>query len=64
VPAVPAGDVAVIWVELFTVNETAAVVSNFTSVASVKLVPVIITDVPPAVEPEVGLMLVTVGAAT
>ena len=35
---------------------------NFTAVAPVKLVPVIVTVVPPAVGPEVGLTAVTVGA--
>ena len=39
----------------------AAVVPNLTAVAPVKLVPVMVTAVPPAVGPLVGLMPVTVG---
>ena len=61
-PALPAGDVAVIDVALLTVNEVAAVAPNFTAVAPVKLVPVMVTLVPPAVGPLVGLTPVTVGA--
>ena len=61
VPAAPAGEVAVIEVALLTVNDTEAV-PNFTAVVPVKLVPVIVTLVPPAVVPDVGLMAVTVGA--
>ena len=41
----------------------AAVAPNSTAVAPVKLVPVMVTDVPPAGGPLVGLMPVTVGAA-
>ena len=41
-----------------------AVPPNVTAVAPVKLVPVMVTDVPPAAGPEFGLTLVTVGAAT
>ena len=48
---------------LFTVKPVAAVPPKFTLVAPVKLVPVMVTDVPPAVEPDVGEMLVTVGGA-
>jgi hypothetical protein len=59
---VPAGLVAVIDVSLWIVTPVAAVVPNFTAVAPVKLVPVIVTVVPPAVEPLVGLIPVTVGA--
>ena len=58
---VPAGDVAVIDVALLTVNVVAAVAPNFTAVAPVKLVPVIVTDVPPAVGPELGLTPVMMG---
>ncbi len=64
VPAEPAGDVAMIWVAELTVKPVAAVAPKFTAVAPVKLVPVIITVVPPDVGPEVGEMDVTVGAAT
>ena len=59
----PAGAVAVIWVALTTVTLVALVAPNLTAVAPVKLVPVIVTTVPPAVGPAVGLMVVTVGAA-
>ena len=46
-----------------TVNDLAAAVPNFTAVAPVKLVPVMVTVVPPLLEPTVTLSLVTVGAA-
>jgi hypothetical protein len=58
----PAGAVAVIEVAEFTVKVEAAVVPNFTVLAPVKLVPVMVTEVPPAVDPVLGLTLVTVGA--
>ena len=58
----PAGLVAVIVVSLTTVTPVAAVVPKSTAVAPVKLVPVIVTDVPPAAGPLVGLRPVTVGA--
>jgi hypothetical protein len=59
-----AGDIAVIEVALTTVKAEAVVPPNATDVAPVKLVPVIVTVVPPVVGPEFGLMLVTVGTAT
>ena len=62
VPAAWAGEVATIWVALF-VPITATVAPKCTLVADVRFVPVIVTDVPPAVVPPVGLTLVTVGAA-
>src|SRR6478735_5284050 len=62
VPAAWAGDVAVIDVALLTVNVVAAVAPKLTAVAPVNPVPVMVTDVPPAVGPELGLTLVTVGA--
>ena len=58
----PAGDVAVIEVALLTVTDVAAVLPNFTLVAPVRFVPVMVTLVPPALGPVFGLMLVTVGA--
>ena len=58
----PAGEVAVIEVELLTVNDVALVLPNLTAVAPVKLVPVMATPVPPVVGPEFGFTLVTVGA--
>ena len=60
---VPAGLLAVIVVSLTTVTPVAAVVPKFTAVAPVKPVPVIVTGVPPASGPLVGLMPVTAGAA-
>jgi hypothetical protein len=58
----PAGDVAVIDVAELTVKLVALAAPNFTAVAPVRLVPVMVTDVPPAVGPDVGETLVTVGA--
>jgi hypothetical protein len=57
---VPAGAAAVIWVSETTVNEVALLTPNFTAVAPVKPVPVMVTEVPPAAGPEVGLIPVTV----
>ncbi len=59
---VPAGLSAVIVVALTTTRFVAAVVPKSTAVAPVKPVPVIVTGVPPAVEPSVGLRAVTAGA--
>jgi hypothetical protein len=56
---VPPGAVALMVVELVTVN-VAAVPPKFTAFTPVKLVPVTVTDVP--LNPEVGLTPVTVGA--
>ena len=61
VPALPAGVVAVMVVAFTTVTAVAAVPPNVTAVAPVKLVPVRVTDCPPASGPDVGLMDVTVG---
>jgi hypothetical protein len=63
-PALPAGVVAVIDVPLTTTMLVAAVLPNVTVAPEAKLVPVIVTAVPPAVEPLLGLTLVTVGATT
>ena len=60
---VPAGEVAVMEVAELTVKPAAFVAPNFTAVAPVKLVPVIVTLVPPATGPDVGEIEVTVGAA-
>ncbi len=60
---VPAGLSAVIEVSLTTLTFVAAVVPKSTAVAPVNPVPVIVTRVPPAVEPLVGLRPVTTGAA-
>ena len=59
---VPEGETAVTWLSLFTVNEVAALVPNFTAVAPVKPEPVTVTDVPPVVAPPVGLIAVICGA--
>ena len=62
VPAKPAMAVAVTLVALLTLKLVALVDPNLTAVAPVKLVPVIVTMVPPAVGPAVGATCVTVGA--
>ena len=58
------GETAVIWVPAeFTVKLVAALPPNFTEVAPVKFVPVIVTEVPPKGQfPTDGLTAVTVGA--
>nr|MCA1071699.1 hypothetical protein [Delftia acidovorans] len=61
---VPAGAMAVIWVALLTVKPVAAVAPKVTAVAPDRLVPVIVTMVPPLAGPAVGEMDDTVGAAT
>jgi hypothetical protein len=62
-PAVPAGLVAVQLVTELQVTAVPAVVPKLTVVPLVaKPVPVMVTTVPPARGPELGLMLVTVGA--
>ena len=63
-PPLPAGVVAVILVALTTVKLVAGVPPMVTPVAPVKFVPVIVMVVPPAGEPLVGEILVTVGATT
>jgi hypothetical protein len=60
-PALPAGVVAVIWVALTTTTLVAAAAPNVTVAPVAKFVPVIVTAVPPAVEPLFGDTLVTVG---
>ena len=59
----PAGLSAVIEVSFTTVTFVAAFVPKSTAVAPVKPVPVIVTRVPPASGPLVGLRPVTAGAA-
>ena len=63
-PARCAGEVAVIKVALTTVKLAAAVPPKFTAVAPVKLVPEMVTDVPPSPAPEFGVMPVMVGTAS
>lgn len=58
---VPVATTALIWVELITVNEEAAVPLKLTAVAPVRFVPLIVTVVP--TPPEDGLIVVMVGNA-
>jgi hypothetical protein len=60
-PAVPDGVVQVIEVEETTTTEVHELPPMVTVAPEMKLVPVIVIEVPPAVEPEVGEILVTVG---
>ena len=62
VPAEPAGVVQVMEVAETTDTEVQALLPMVTALALVRLVPVMVTLVPPAVLPLVGLMLPTVGA--
>ena len=61
-PAACAAVVAVIEVLLTTVTPVAAVPPRLTVAPVKKPVPVMVTAVPPAVVPEVGVIAVTVGA--
>ena len=61
-PAVPAGVITVIEVSLTTVSEVPAFPPKVTDVASVNRRPVIVTVVPPAVDPVAGRTLVTDGS--
>ena len=61
---VPAGEVILMEVPLLTVRLVPAVVPNLTPVAPLRLVPVMVTTVPPPAGPLLGLMPLTVGAAT
>ena len=63
IPAVPAGAVAVIEVAVGVPVMVPVMLPKLTAVAPVNAVPVMVTDVPPVTEPEVGEMLDTVGAA-
>jgi hypothetical protein len=63
-PALPAGVVAVIVVLFTTTTFVAALLPNFAVAPAAKFVPVIVTAVPPDVEPLFGLALVTVGVPT
>ena len=58
----PAGDVAFNCVPFTKVTDVLALVPNFTVEALVKLVPVMVTLVPPDAGPTIGLINVTVGA--
>src|SRR5439155_27006024 len=61
VPALAAGAVAVICVALLKVKVAAGAAPNLTAETPVNPVPVMTTDVPPAVLPLVGLTPVTIG---
>jgi hypothetical protein len=61
VPAEPAGAIAVTELSLTNVYDVAAVLPNITLVTPVKPLPEIVTEVPPAVVPDVGEIPVTVG---
>ena len=63
-PALPAGVVAVIGVLFTTTTFVAAALPNVTVAPAAKFVPVIVTAVPPAVDPLFGVTLLTVGGAT
>ena len=56
-----AGDTAVIEVDELTVTEEASAVPNLTVEVEVNPVPVIVTEVPPTVPPELGDSDVTAG---
>jgi hypothetical protein len=62
IPAVPGGAVALMAESERTVNRVAATPPKETPVAPVKLLPRIVTVVPPAMPPEVGVTPVTAGA--
>ena len=59
-----AGVVAVICVLLFTVYELAAAPPKLTAVAGLNPLPVITTEVPPLLGPDVGATPVTAGTAS
>ena len=61
VPADSAGDVAVMEVAELTVTAVAVMVPNITVAEEVKPVPMMVTEVPPAVLPLAGVIDVTVG---
>jgi hypothetical protein len=63
-PTLPAGVVAVIVVLFTTTTLVAAVLPNVTVAPATKFVPVIVTEVPPAVDPLPGVTLLTVGGTT
>jgi hypothetical protein len=63
-PALPAGVVAVIVVAFTTTTFVAAAAPNVTVAPAAKFVPVIVTPVPPEVDPVLGVTLLTVGATT
>ncbi len=58
------GVVALIWVALSTTTPVAATPPNVTAVAPDKVVPVMVTAVPPAIGPALGATAPTPGAST
>jgi len=64
VPAEPAEVVQVTEVDVLALNGVHALPPIVTALALVRLVPVMVTLVPPAVLPLLGLTAVTVGMAT
>jgi hypothetical protein len=62
-PALPAGVVAVMVVLFTTVTPVAAVPPKLTVAPAAKFVPVMVTAVPPEVDPLFGDTLLTVGGA-
>ena len=62
VPAVPAGVVQVTPEAVMALNDVHALPPTVTPVAVDKLVPEILTLVPPSLEPLLGVIEVTVGA--
>jgi len=63
VPAVSAGETAVILVAESATKLVAPIAPNFTVIAPLKLVPVIVTVVPPPTGPLAGATFLTVGSA-
>ena len=61
-PAEAAGEIAVTSVEDTTSKEVAKAAPNLTEVAAVRLVPVIVTAVPPEIRPFVGEIEVMTGS--
>lgn len=61
-PEACAGETTVSWVDESTVMLVPAVPPKLTVELETKLVPVTVTLVPPALDPNVGEILVTVGA--
>ena len=64
VPVVPAGEVTVTEVDDTNTTLVPGADPKLTALTPVKLVPVMVTDVPPAVGPDTGLTAVTVGPAS
>ena len=62
-PALPGGAIAVSLVAAIGVKTVALDPPNLTALGFARLVPVIVTLVPPSVGPDAGLMPVTVGGA-